>query len=246
MSTVSMREMLEAGVHFGHQTRFWNPKMSEFIFGSRAKIHIINLEKTLPLFEDAMNAISRIASKRGKILFVGTKFAARDIVKEEAQRCGMPYVDYRWRPGGLTNWKTNRNSIKRLKELQQMQADGVFEQMTKKERMMIAREMEKLEQSLGGIKDMGGIPDALFVVDVGFEKIAITEARKLKIPVIGIVDTNNSPDGVDYVIPGNDDAFRAIKLYLSTAADIILDARQSSEHTAPAEAQKAEQDSAAE
>ena len=218
-----MREMLEAGVHFGHQTRYWNPKMSEFIFGDRDKIHIINLEKTLPLFNDAINFISSLASKRGRVLFVGTKRAARDIIREEAKRCGMPYVDHRWLGGMLTNFKTVKQSIRRLRDLEEMD----FDRLSKKEALTLSREQEKLERSLGGIKDMPALPDALFVVDVGYEKIAINEAVKLGIPVIAVVDTNNDPDKVDYVIPGNDDAIRAIRLYASNVADAVLTGRSS-------------------
>lgn len=225
MSDVSMRQMLEAGVHFGHQTRFWNPKMAPFIFGDRNKIHIINLEKTLPLYQDAVNFVGSMAANRGQILFVGTKRSAQDVMMEEAQRCGMPFVNHRWLGGMLTNWKTVKQSIKRLKELETMSADGTFERLTKKEALTLSREMEKLERSLGGIKDMPGVPDVMFVVDVGHEKIAVAEARKLGIPVIGIVDTNNSPEGIDYIIPGNDDAIRAIRLYSQGVADAILAGR---------------------
>jgi small subunit ribosomal protein S2 len=227
MANVSMRDMLEAGVHFGHQTRFWNPQMAPYIFGDRNKIHIINLEKTLPLFNDALNFLGRMASTRGRILFVGTKRAASKIVREQAERCGMPYVNHRWLGGMLTNYKTVRQSIKRLKDLEQMREDGSMDRLTKKEALTLTREMEKLERSLGGIKNMGGLPDALFIVDVGYEKIAVNEAQKLGIPVIGVVDTNNSPDGLDYVIPGNDDAIRAITLYTSSISDAILDGRGS-------------------
>lgn len=223
--TVSMREMLQAGVHFGHQTRFWNPKMSPYIFGSRNKIHIINLEKTLPLFEQAINYIGGLAAKRCKILFVGTKRAAQDIMKEQAIRCGMPYVNHRWLGGMLTNYRTVRQSIKRLKELETMSQDGTFNKLIKKEALELSRELVKLERSLGGIKDMGSLPDALFVIDVGHEKIAIAEAKRLGIPVIGVVDTNHSPDNIDYMIPGNDDSSRAIQLYTSTVADAILSGR---------------------
>jgi len=235
MSNVSMRDMLAAGVHFGHQTRFWNPKMAPYIFGVRSKIHIIDLDKTTPLFSDALNFISRVAARKGKVLFVGTKRAASEAVREQAQRCGMPYVDHRWLGGTLTNYKTVRKSIQRLKDLQEMRTGTVAQHITKKERLDMDREIEKLERSLGGIKDMGGLPDALFVIDVGFEKIAIREAQRLKIPVIGIVDTNNSPDGIDYVIPGNDDAIRAVNFYLSTVADIIITARQAAEIDVAAE-----------
>jgi len=213
--------MLEAGVHFGHQTRYWNPKMSEYIFGARNNIHIVNLEKTLPMFNDALNMMGGIAANKGKVLFVGTKKAARELVAQEAQRCGMPYVDYRWLGGMLTNFKTIKQSIKRLKELEVMEKDGTFEKITKKEALMMTRQKTKLELSLGGIKDMRAMPDAIFIIDTGNEKIAIQEARNLGIPVIGVVDTNNDPRDVDYVIPGNDDAIRAITLYLSAAADAI-------------------------
>ena len=222
MSSVTMRDMLKAGVHFGHQTRYWNPKMNAYIFGARNKIHIINLEKTLPLFNDAMAFLNKLAASNNKILFVGTKRAAQKAVSEEAQRCGMPYVDHRWLGGMLTNWKTIRQSIKRYRELEAQFQDGTFDKLTKKEALMRKREMDKLERSIGGIKDMGGLPDALFVIDVEHERIAITEANKLGIPVIGIVDTNSSPEGVDYVIPGNDDAIRAIKLYAAAVADAVL------------------------
>ena len=225
MSKVTMRQMLEAGVHFGHQTRYWKPKMANYIFGSRSKIHIINLEKTLPMYNDAMNFISKLASEQGKILFVGTKRAASGVIKEEAERCSMPYVNHRWLGGMLTNFQTVKQSIKRLKDLEKMSTDGSFDRMIKKEALMNTREMEKLDRSLGGIKDMGGIPKAVFVVDVGYENIAIKEANRLKIPVIGVVDTNNIPDGVDYIIPGNDDAIKAIKLYVQGAADAIIEGR---------------------
>jgi len=221
MADVTMRQMLEAGVHFGHQTRYWNPKMAPYIFGERGKIHIINLEKTMPLFTEAMNYLGSMVANGGTVLFVGTKRSAQTTVLENAIRCGMPYVNHRWLGGMLTNYKTVRASIKRLKELETMSADGSFEKISKKEGLMLQREMDKLERSLGGIKNMRGIPDAMFVVDVGHEKIAISEARKLGIPVVGIVDTNNSIEGVDYVIPGNDDAIRAIKLYVEAAADAI-------------------------
>ncbi|MDF1757939.1 MAG: 30S ribosomal protein S2 [Legionellaceae bacterium] len=224
---ISMKELLEAGAHFGHRTRFWNPKMAEYIFGSRNKIHIINLEKTMPMMKDAMNQISKLAGNKAKILIVGTKRAAQEHVREHAKRAGMPYVDHRWLGGMLTNYKTVRQSIFRLKELQKMRDEGGFEKMIKKEALMLTRELEKLERSLGGIQDMGGLPDALFVIDVGFEHIAIEEARKLKIPVFGIVDTNNDPDKVDYVIPGNDDSMRAIDIYLRCLADTIIDGRDS-------------------
>lgn len=227
MSKVTMRQMLEAGVHFGHQTRYWKPKMANYIFGSRSKIHIINLEKTLPMYNDAMNFIGKLASDQGKILFVGTKRAARGVIQEEAERCSMPFVNHRWLGGMLTNFQTVKASIKRLKDLETMSTDGSFDRMIKKEALMNTREMEKLDRSLGGIKDMGGIPDAVFVVDVGYEGIAIKEANRLKIPVIGVVDTNNIPDGVDYIIPGNDDAIKAIKLYVQGAADAVIEGRAS-------------------
>jgi small subunit ribosomal protein S2 len=224
-----MRHMLECGVHFGHQTRFWCPKMAPYIFGDRSKIHIINLEKTLPLFNDAMNFIGSLASNRGTILFVGTKRAAREVITEAAQRCKMPYVNQRWMGGMLTNFKTIRQSIKRLKDLEEMLQEGSVtqERINKKETLGLKRELDKLERSLGGIKDMAGLPDALFVIDVGHEKIAVSEAIKLGIPVIGVVDTNNSPDGIDYIIPGNDDAIRSVKLYMDSAADAIIEGRSS-------------------
>ena len=223
--SVTMRQMLEAGVHFGHQTRFWNPKMAPFIFGARNKIHIINLEKSLPMYQDALNFVRQLASNKGTILFVGTKRQAREIVLEEAQRAGMPYVDFRWLGGMLTNYKTVKGSIKRLKELEAMAADGSLEKLSKKEALMFSREMEKLQRSMGGIKEMGGVPDAIFVIDVGYHKIAVTEAKKLGVPIIGVVDTNNSLDGVDYVIPGNDDSTRAIRLYARGVADAILEGK---------------------
>ncbi|MDZ7749520.1 MAG: 30S ribosomal protein S2 [Halofilum sp. (in: g-proteobacteria)] len=221
MSKISMRQMLEAGVHFGHQTRYWCPKMAPYIFGERNKIHIFNLEKTVPLMEEARNFLSSVASRNGIILFVGTKRAARDAVREAAQACGMPYVDRRWLGGMMTNFKTVRHSIGRLKDLEQMFDDGSMNKLNKKERLEHDRERERLERSLGGIKDMERLPDAMFVVDVGHEDIAVAEARKLNIPVVGIVDSNNWPDGVDYVIPGNDDALRAIQLYTQSAAEAI-------------------------
>jgi len=217
--------MLEAGVHFGHQTRFWNPKMAPYIFGHRNKIHIVNLEKTLAKYQEAMAFLKKLAAKKGTVLFVGTKRQAREIVAEEAQRAGMPYVDERWLGGMLTNFKTVRISIKRLKDLEQMVQDGSFEKLSKKEALTLQREMDKLQKSIGGIKDMGGLPDAIFVIDVGFHKIAITEANKLGIPVIGVVDTNHSPEGVNFVIPGNDDSSRAIRLYARGAADAVLEGR---------------------
>ncbi len=225
MAKVSMRDMLQAGVHFGHQTRFWNPKMKPFIFGARNGVHIINLEKTVPMFDDALNFISSVAAKKGKILFVGTKRAASEAVKESASSCEQFYVNHRWLGGMLTNWKTVRQSIKRLKDLETQAQDGTFEKLTKKEALMRTREMEKLEKSLGGIKDMGGLPDVLFVVDAEHEHIAIKEANNLGIPVVSIVDTNSNPDGVDYIIPGNDDAIRAVQLYLAAAAGAVNDAR---------------------
>ncbi len=221
-----MRQMLEAGVHFGHQTRYWNPKMGAFIFGQRNKIHIVNLEKTLPLYQEAVNFMGTLAANGGRILFVGTKRAAREGIQEEAMRCGMPYVNHRWLGGMLTNFKTIRHSVKRLKELETMFEEGTIERFNKKEALGLSRERAKLEQSIGGIKDMDGLPDAMFVIDVGHEKIAVTEANKLGIPVIGVVDTNNDPSKVDYVIPGNDDAIRAVRLYIGGAADAILDGRQ--------------------
>lgn len=226
MSQVTMRDMLKAGVHFGHQTRYWNPKMDKYIFGARNKIHIINLEKTMPMFNDALRFVEKLAAGKNKILFVGTKRSAGKIVREEAARCGSPYVDHRWLGGMLTNYKTIRASIKRLRELETQAQDGTFEKLTKKEALMRTRDLEKLDRSLGGIKDMGGLPDAMFVVDVDHERIAISEANKLGIPVIGIVDTNSSPEGVDYIIPGNDDAIRAVQLYLGAMADAVLRGRQ--------------------
>jgi small subunit ribosomal protein S2 len=227
MAEVSMRQMLEAGVHFGHQTRYWNPKMAPYIFGERNKIHVINLEKTYPLFNEAMSFLGKMSARRGTILFVGTKRAAQETVKAEAARCGMPYIHRRWLGGLLTNFRTVKRSINRLKELESAQADGTLDRLTKKEALMRRRELEKLERSLGGIKDMAGPPDALFIIDVGHEKIAVAEARKLKIPVVAVVDTNHNPDGVDYVIPGNDDAIRSIQLYLQNAADAVMEGRQS-------------------
>ena len=225
MTQVSMRELLQAGAHFGHQTRFWNPKMDQYIFGARNKIHIINLEHTVPAFNDALGFIYRLAENKNQIMFVGTKRAAGKIIEEQAARCGMPYVSHRWLGGMLTNYKTIRSSIKRLRELEGQEQDGTFDKLTKKEALMRSRSKDKLDRSIGGIKDMGGLPDALFVVDVDHERIAITEANKLGIPVIGIVDTNSNPDGVDYVIPGNDDAIRAIKLYVSAVADSVLEGK---------------------
>lgn len=239
MSSITMRQMLEAGVHFGHQKRFWNPKMSPFIFGVRHQIHIINLEHTLPLYREALNFIGRVAGKKGKILFVGTKRSAQEIIREEAQRCGMPYVDHRWLGGMLTNYKTIRQSIRRLKDIETMQTDGSLERMTKKEGLMLTRELTKLQATLNGIKDMGGLPDAIFVIDIGHEKTAVAEARRLGIPVVGIVDTNYDPANIDYMIPGNDDSQRAIRLYCQGVADAILDARQLITEQAQAQAAKA-------
>ncbi len=227
MPGVSMRQMLEAGVHFGHQTRFWNPKMAPYIFGERNRIHIINLEKTQPLYTEAAQFVKGVVADGGKVLFVGTKRSAREAVQKEAERCGMPYVNQRWLGGMLTNFKTIRQSIKRLADLEEMSASGALEKRGKKEAMQLRREMEKLEKSLGGIKDMESLPDALFVIDVGHERIAIHEARKLGIPVVAIVDTNCSPEGIDYVIPGNDDAMRAIQLYAAGMADAVLEGKAS-------------------
>jgi small subunit ribosomal protein S2 len=217
-----MREMLEAGVHFGHQTRFWNPKMAPYIFGHRNKIHIINLEATVANMADALKFIRQLSSRRGTVMFVGTKRSSREIIQEEATRAGMPYVDQRWLGGMLTNFKTVKTSIKRLKDMEALAEDGGLERMSKKEALTHSRELEKLNKTLGGIKDMAGLPDALFVVDVGYHKIAIQEANKLGIPVVAVVDTNHSPEGVDYVIPGNDDAGRAVRLYARAVADAIL------------------------
>jgi len=223
--SVTMRQMLEAGVHFGHQTRFWNPKMAPYIFGHRNKIHIINLEKTMVMYQDAMKHLRQLASNKGTIMFVGTKRQAREIVREEATRAGCPYVDHRWLGGMLSNFKTVKQSIKRLRDMEAMVQDGSIEKVSKKEALMYQRELAKLDRSLGGIKDLNGLPDALFVIDVGYHKIAITEAAKLGIPVIAVVDTNHNPDGVAYVIPGNDDSSRAIRLYARGAADAILEGR---------------------
>jgi small subunit ribosomal protein S2 len=220
-----MRQMLEAGVHFGHQTRYWNPKMAPFIFGHRNKIHIINLEKTVVMFNDAVNFVRKTSANKGSLLFVGTKRQAREIVREEAARAGCPFVDYRWLGGMLTNFKTVQQSIKRLRELETMMQDGSLEKVSKKEGLMLKRELEKLERSLGGIKDMQGLPAAIFVIDVGYQKGTIVEAQKLGIPVIGVVDTNNSPAGVDFVIPGNDDSSQAIRLYARGIADAVLEGR---------------------
>jgi small subunit ribosomal protein S2 len=228
MSKVSMKDMLQAGVHFGHQTRFWNPKMSQYIFGSRNKVHVINLENTVPAFNEALDILRTEAAKGNQILFVGTKRAAHKIIKEQAERCGMPYVSHRWLGGMLTNYKTIRASIRRYRELETQESDGTFDKLTKKEALMRTRMKEKLENSIGGIKDMNGLPDILFVVDVDHERIAINEANKLGIRVVGIVDTNSDPDGVDYVIPGNDDSIRAIKLYTASVADAVLEGKAQS------------------
>jgi small subunit ribosomal protein S2 len=225
MSKVSMKDMLQAGVHFGHQTRFWNPKMSQFIFGSRNKVHVINLENTVPAFNEALDVLRAEAAKGNQVLFVGTKRAANKIIKEQAERCGMPYVSHRWLGGMLTNYKTIRASIRRFRELEAQQNDGTFEKITKKEVLVRTRMKDKLENSIGGIKDMNGLPDILFVVDVDHERIAINEANKLGIRVVGIVDTNSDPDGVDHIIPGNDDSIRAIKLYAASVADSILEGK---------------------
>jgi small subunit ribosomal protein S2 len=243
---VSMRELLQAGAHFGHQTRYWNPKMDQYIFGARNKIHIINLEHTVPALNEALELVSRLAGNKNKILFVGTKRAAGKIIKEQAERAGMPHVSHRWLGGMLTNYKTIRASIKRLRDLQAEEADGTFEKLTKKEALMRTRMMEKLERSIGGIKDMGGLPDVLFVVDVDHERIAITEANKLGIPVIGIVDTNSNPDGVDYVIPGNDDAIRAVKLYVAAVADACIAAKVEAGEMAAANSEFVEEGAAVE
>jgi small subunit ribosomal protein S2 len=223
--SVTMRQMLEAGVHFGHQTRYWNPKMAPYIFGHRNKIHIINLEKTLGLYQEALKFVRQLAANKGSILFVGTKRQAREIVHEEAVRCGMPFVDHRWLGGMLTNFKTVKQSIKRLKEMEGMIEDGSLERLSKKEALGIQRELAKLQRSLGGIKDLGGLPDALFIIDVGYHKGAVTEAVKLGIPVVAVIDTNHSPDKIAYVIPGNDDSNRAIRLYARGMADAILEGR---------------------
>ena len=226
--SVTMRQMLEAGVHFGHQTRYWNPKMAPYIFGHRNKIHIINLEKTLELYQEAVKFVRKLAANKGNILFVGTKRQAREILHEEAVRCGMPYVDHRWLGGMLTNFKTVKQSIKRLKEMQGMVEDGSLERLSKKEALGIQRELAKLQRSLGGIKDLPGLPDALFIIDVGYHKGAVTEALKLGIPVVAVIDTNHSPDKIAYVIPGNDDSNRAIRLYARGMADAVLEGRSQS------------------
>jgi len=231
-----MREMLECGVHFGHQTRFWNPRMAPYIFGHRNRIHIVNLEKTLVMYQDALKFVRKLTANRGTVLFVATKRQAREIIREEALRCSTPFVDDRWLGGMLTNYKTVKQSIKRLKEMQAMVADGSVEKLIKKEALMFQRELAKLERSLGGIKDMDGLPDAMFVIDVGYQKNAVAEANKLGVPVIGVVDTNHTPEGIDYVIPGNDDSSRAIRLYARGMADAILEGRNDSlqEIVAPA------------
>jgi len=226
MATVTMRQMLEAGVHFGHQTRYWSPKMAPYIYGERNNIHIFNLESSLPALNDAANFLGKIASKNGKILFVGTKRAARDAIKDAATACNMPYVNRRWSGGMMTNFKTVKVSVKRLLELEAMQAEGGFERLSKKEALGLTRELEKLEKGMGGIKNMATLPDALFIVDVGHERIAVAEANKLGIPVVAIVDSNNTPDGVDYVVPGNDDAIRAIQLYANTISGAVEDGRK--------------------
>lgn len=225
-----MREMLEAGVHFGHQARYWNPKMAPYLFGQRNKIHIINLEQSLPMYGEAVNFLSKLAAKKGKVMFVGTKRTAQNVIQEEALRCGMPFVNRRWLGGLLTNYQTVKQSINRMKSLEAKEADGTLEKMTKKDQLRHKRELEKLSRGLSGIKDMGGLPDALFVVDVGYENIAVSEARKLGIPVVGVVDSNNSPDNIDYIIPGNDDAIRSIRLYTKGIADAILDSRAATAH----------------
>lgn len=225
MATVSMRDMLKAGVHFGHQTRYWNPKMKPFIFGARSKVHIINLEKTVPMFNEALAELSKLGEKKGKVLFVGTKRAASEAVKEAAIACDQYFVNNRWLGGMLTNWKTVRQSIKRLKDLEAQSADGTFDKLTKKEALMCTREMEKLEKSLGGIKNMNGLPDAIFLIDADHEHIAVKEANNLGIPVIAVVDTNSNPDGIDHIIPGNDDAIRSVQLYLNAAAEAVNEGR---------------------
>ncbi|MHB1231994.1 MAG: 30S ribosomal protein S2 [Burkholderiales bacterium] len=223
--SVTMRQMLEAGCHFGHQSRYWNPKMAPYIFGERNKIHIINLEKSLPLYQDALNYVRKLVANKGTVLFVATKRQAREIVQEEAERCGMPYVNHRWLGGMLTNFKTVRQSVKRLRELDQMTQDGSLEKLSKKEALNYHRELEKLMRSMGGIKDMNSLPDAIVIIDVGYQKGAVTEANKLGIPLVGVVDTNHSPDGVTYIIPGNDDSSRAIRLYMRGLADAVLEGK---------------------
>lgn len=246
MAKVTMRDLLKAGVHFGHQTRYWNPKMSQYIFGARNKIHIINLEHTLPALNEALDAAKNMTANKNKILFVGTKRAAAKVIKEEASRAGMPYVNHRWLGGMLTNYKTIRQSIRRLRELESQSQDGTFEKLTKKEALMRTREMEKLELSIGGIKDMGGLPDALFVIDVDHERIAVNEANKLGIPVFGIVDTNSNPDGIDHVIPGNDDALRAIQIYAQSMADACIEGAGQSANDASEFVEVEEEQAAAE
>jgi len=246
MAIVSMRDLLKAGVHFGHQTRYWNPKMGKYIFGSRNKIHIINLEQTVPAFNESLEIVKRLSENKNKVLFVGTKRAASKTIQDEASRAGMPYVNHRWLGGMLTNYKTIRQSIRRYRDLEVQSKDGTFEKITKKETLMLTREMNKLERSIGGIKDMGGLPDALFVIDVDHERIAIKEANKLGIPVIGIVDTNSNPDGVDYVIPGNDDAIRAIQIYASAFADAVLEGSSKGKNEYVEVAEKAETEAKAE
>ena len=226
--SVTMREMLEAGVHFGHQTRYWNPRMAPYIFGHRNKIHIVNLEKTMTLYQEALKFVRQLTTNKGSVLFVGTKRQAREIIKEEAQRAGSPYVDYRWLGGMLTNYKTVKQSIKRLKEMEAMVQDGSMDKLPKKEALRYQREIAKLDRSMGGIKDMSGLPDAIFVIDVGYQKGAVAEAKKLGIPVIAVVDTNHSPEGIAYVIPGNDDSSRAIRLYVRGVADAVLEGKQDS------------------
>jgi len=246
---VSMRDLLQAGAHFGHQTRFWNPKMGPYIFGARNKIHIINLEHTVKSFNEALNYVNNLAAKKNKVLFVGTKRAASGVIREQAQRAGMPYVDHRWLGGMLTNWKTLRQSITRLKDLEKQSEDGTFAKLTKREALERTRDMEKLERSLGGIKDMGGLPDAIFVVDVDHEAIAIKEAKNLGIPVIGIVDTNSNPDNVDYIIPANDDAIRAVTLYVTAVADAVIAGKEYAQTQAGGKADQqapAEQEASAE
>ena len=237
-----MRDLLQAGAHFGHQTRFWNPKMGPYIFGARNKIHIINLEHTVKAFNEALNYVNGLAAKKNKVLFVGTKRAASGVIQEQAKRAGMPYVDHRWLGGMLTNWKTLRQSINRLKELEKQAEDGTFAKLTKREALERTRDMEKLERSLGGIKDMGGLPDAIFVVDVDHEAIAIKEAKNLGIPVIGIVDTNSNPDNVDYIIPANDDAIRAVTLYVTAMADAIIAGKEYAQTQAGGKADQAQAD----
>ena len=242
MSNVTMRQMLEAGVHFGHQTRYWNPKMAPFIYGARSNIHIINLEKTLPLFNEAMTYLEQVASKRGRILFVGTKRTTRTVVQEEAGRCAMPYVNHRWLGGMLTNFKTIKQSVARMKELEAMRDDGRLQRFSKKEGLGMMREYDKLMNSLGGIRDMDRLPDVLFVLDVGYEHNAISEAHKLGIPVVGVVDTNNNPTGIDYIIPGNDDSIRAVQLYVQAAATSILQGKANSMTVSAAEDEFVEMD----